>query len=246
MKTNIKYLPILLVFVLAACGGGGGETNQDVVNRFKPQYDMLRTQLQQAVQKIPQQVGEPPVTQPLTPRPAYTKDAKEPQNTDVLMYENLLDPDAKLNSDTQLDLTLTNHLLRALQWTGTHNPMSEAALKNKATDNVLHDLEQGLQLKYLAVAKVVAYQPVVAVDKDTYSGGQAAIDGYLIDLSKQAVVCSFGVSVSPPKQIDYKYAKGEDQAEALAKAARSSAWSSAREEFIAALNNRCGGDFALR
>jgi hypothetical protein len=186
------------------------------------------------------------VTQALAPRPAYAEDAKESMNTDVLMYDHLIDPDARLDTDTQLDLTLTNHLLRALQWTGTHNPMSEAALMNKATDNVLRDLEQGLQLKYLAVAKVVAYQPVVAVDKDTYSGGQTAIDGYLIDLSNQAIVCSFGVSAAPPKQIDYKYAKGEDPAEALAKAARSSAWSSAREKFIAALNNLCGGDFALR
>jgi hypothetical protein len=245
MKTSIRYLSVMIVFVLAACGGGG-ETNQDVVNRFKPQYDTLRVQLQQVVQKMPQQVGEQPVTQPLTPRPAYTKDAKEPQNTDVLMYENLLDPDAKLNSDTQLDLTLTNHLLRALQWTGANNPISDSAMKSTATAGVLSDLEQGLQLKYLAVAKVTAYQPVTAVDKDTFHGGAAKIDGYLIDLGSQAIVCSFGFSVAPPKQVDYKYKEGEDQAQALAKAAHSVAWSNAREKFIAALNDKCGGDFALR
>ncbi len=245
MKTNIKYLAALLVFLSAGCGGGG-ETNQDVVNRFKPQYTALRTRLQQVAQKVPQQASEQQVTQALAPRPAYTEDAKEALNTDVLMYEHLLDPDAKLDTGTQLDLTLTNHLLRALQWTGASNPMSASALKSQATDSVIGDLEQGLQIRYLVVARVVAYKPVVAVDKDTFSGGQAAIDGYLIDLSNQTIVCSFGVSVAPPKHIDYKYAKDENPAEALAKTARSWAWSSAREEFIAALNDRCGGDFALR
>jgi hypothetical protein len=245
MKTRIKYLSVLLVLCLTACGGGG-ETNQDVINRFKPQYATWRTQLQQIAPKVPQQAGEQVVTQPLSPRPAYSKDAKEPQNTDVLMYEYLLDPDAKVDSATHLDLTLTNHLLRALQWTGDHNPMSESALKSTSTAATLSDLEQGLLLKYVAVARVSAYQPVTAVDKDTFHGGAAKIDGYLIDLSNQAIVCSFGIAVTPPKQVDYKYKAGEDQAQALAKAAHSVMWSNAREGFIAALNDKCGGDFALR
>ena len=236
-----------LCWMLAGCGGGAkpGETSQEVVNRFKPQYAELRAKLQQLAGKIPQRASERKVTGSLTPQPVYTTQTDKPANTDILMHPQLLDPDAKLDQSNQLDLQLANHLLRALQWTGDKNPMSAAALKAKATDSVIRDLEQGLQIRYLAVAKMAAYAPVAAVDKKTFRGGQATLDGFLVDLTNQSVVCSFTVSAKAQEQISYTYKENEDATEALAKLARSSLWSAARQEFIKALNEKCGGDFVL-
>ncbi len=235
-----------LCWALAGCGGGAKqETHQDVVNRFKPQYAELRAKLQQVAGKIPQRATERKVTASLTPQPVYSTQTDKPANTDILMHPHLLDPDAKLDSSNQFDLQLANHLLRALQWTGDKNPMSATALKTKATDSVIRDLELGLQTRYLAVAKVAAYAPVVAVDKKTFRGGQATLDGFLVDLTNQSVVCSFTVSAKAQEQVSYKYKEDENAAEVLAKLAQSSLWSAARQEFIKALNEKCGGDFVL-
>ena len=235
-----------LCWALAGCGGGAKqETNQDAVNRFKPQYAELRTKLQQLAGKIPQRASERKVTGSLTPQPVYSTQTDKPSNTDILMHPHLLDPDAKLDDKTQLDLLLANHLLAALQWTGDHSPMSASALKTKATDSVIHNLEQGLQTRYLAVVKMAAYTPVVAVDKNTFRGGQATLDGFLVDLTNQSVVCSFTVSAQAQKQLSYTYKENEDATEALAKLARSSLWDAARQEFVKALNEKCGGDFVL-
>ena len=235
-----------LCWALAGCGGGAKqETNQDAVNRFKPQYAELRTKLQQAAGKIPQRATERKVTGSLTPQPVYSTQADKPSNTDILMHPHLLDPDVKLDEKTQLDLLLANHLLRALQWTGDKSPLSATALKTKATDSVIRDLEQGLQTRYLAVAKMAAYTPVTAVDKKTFRGGQATLDGFLVDLTNQSVLCSFTVSAKAQEQISYTYKENEDATEALAKLARSSLWNAARQEFVKALNEKCGGDFAL-
>ena len=242
----VLIVMVSLCWALAGCGGGAKqETNQDAVNRFKPQYAELRTKLQQVAGKIPQRASERKVTTGLTPQPVYTTQTDKSANTDILMHPHLLDPDAKLDPSNQLDLQLANHLLRALQWTGDKNPMSAAALKTKATDSVIRDMEQGLQTRYLAVAKVAAYTPVTAVDKKTFRGGQATLDGFLVDLTNQSVLCSFTVSAKAQEQISYTYKENEDAAEALAKLARSSLWSAARQEFIKALNEKCGGDFAL-
>ena len=235
-----------LCWALAGCGGGAKqETHQDAINRFKPQYAELRTKLQQVAGKIPQRATERKVTQNLTPQPVYTTQTDKPANTDILMHPHLLDPDAKLDPSNQFDLQLANHLLRALQWTGDKNPMSATALKTGVTDSVIRDLEQGLQTRYLAVAKVAAYAPVVAVDKKTFRGGQATLDGFLVDLTDQSVVCSFTVSAKAQEQLSYTYKENEDATEALAKLARSSLWSAARQEFIKALNEKCGRDFVL-
>ena len=241
----VLMVMVSLYWALAGCGGGAksGETNQDAINRFKPQYAELRTKLQQLAGKIPQRATERKATGSLTPQPVYSTQTDKPSNTDILMHPHLLDPDAKLDQNTQFDLQLANHLLRALQWTGDKNPMSASALKTKATDSVIRDLEQGLQTRYVAVAKVAAYTPVVAVDKKTFRGGQATLDGFLVDLTNQSVVCSFTVSAKAQEQISYTYKENEDATEALAKLARSSLWSAARQEFIKALNDKCGGDF---
>ncbi|MBN1891133.1 MAG: hypothetical protein JW850_24260 [Thermoflexales bacterium] len=243
-KTGFVLIALgIACFALASCGGGG-ETNQDLVTRFKPQYAEMRAKLQQVAEKIPERANGQKVTQSLSPQPQYTYGADTPANTDIMMYPHLIDPNENLHLD-QLDMAWGSSLQRALQYTGEKSSLTTTALKNKASESIQRTLEGGLQTRYLAVAKVLAYQPVTAVSKDSFKGGSAQVDGYLVDLESQQILCSFSVSARPQEHIDYKYKEGDNPTVALARWANSSLESNARAAFIEALNEFCGGNFSL-
>jgi hypothetical protein len=237
-----KILSILIIafFLLTACG----ETNQDVVNKYKPQLTQIRRDLTEVAQKIEATGGEKTAAG-LSPQPKYVERGAEGLNTDILMYEQALDPDINLKENKRLDLLLSNSLVRALQWTGDKNAMKESALKNTATDLTTQTFEQSLQVKYVGLARIANYKPVTPVDDKTFGGGLADINGYLVDLKSKEVVCAFSLSSQVQKQVPYQYKKGDNQAQKLAEAATSTLWTNARTAFIAALNEKCGGEFKL-
>lgn len=235
------FLLMAVILLLTACGG---ETNQDVISKYQSQYKDLRVKLQKVAQALPETASEQ-VASNLNPPPKYVERAKEALNTDIVMYEQLLDPDVELRENNQLDLILSNALVTGLRWTGDHNPMLASSLKQSAADTTTAILEQGLHLKYLGVARVTEYQPAVATDPQTFTGGLAKIDGFLVDLDSQAVVCSFGISASPEAQVPYQYKENESQTQKLTEAAYSSLWRNSRQAFIASFNKLCGGEFAL-
>jgi hypothetical protein len=237
--TTQKILSILIIalFLLTACG----ETNQAVVNKYKPQLTQIRRDLQEVAQNIEATGGEKTATG-LSPQPKYVERGKEGLNTDILMYEQVLDPEVDLKANKQLDLLLSNSLVRALQWSGDKNGMKESALKNSATDLTTQTFEQSLQVKYLGVARITSYKPVTPVDEKTFGGGQADLDGFLVDLKSKEVVCAFSVSSQVQKQVPYQYKEGDDRTQKLAAAATSTLWANARTAFIASLNEKCGGE----
>jgi hypothetical protein len=234
------YLLIITLFVLTACG----ETNQDVVNKYKPQLTQIRRDLTEVAQKIEAAGGEKTAAG-LSPQPKYIERGKEGLNADILMYEQLLDPEVDLKANKQLDLLLSNSLVRALQWTGDKSAMKESALKSSATDLTTQTFEQSLQVKYLGVARITKYEPVVAVNEKTFGGGLADIDGFLVDLTSKEVVCAFSVSSQVQKEVPYQYKEDDNRTQKLAEAATSTLWTNARAAFIAFLNEKCGGEFKL-
>ncbi|MBN1219858.1 MAG: hypothetical protein JXM69_13095 [Anaerolineae bacterium] len=240
MSKALIFLLVVSVLLLTACG----ETNQDVINQYQPQYDQLRVKLQEIAPALPETTGEQAAAS-LNPPPHYVERSKEALNTDIVMYEQLLNPDVELRQNNQLDLLLSNDLITALRWTGDHSPMQPASLKQKAAEVTRQTLEQGLQIKYLGVARVTKYEPVIPVDEKTFGGGLAEIAGFLVDLDSQEVLCAFNISARPEAQVAYQYKEGENQVQALAEAARSNLWGNARAAFITALNEQCGGEFSL-
>lgn len=237
----VKYLLLGLFLFLTACG----ETNQDVLNRFQPQFTEMRRKLQE-IAKVSESVCEQEIVQDLDPQPTYVEREPEASNTEIVMYAQLLDPDVDLRDNDQLDLLLSNQLIRNLQWTSDASPFSASALKKRARKDMVHEFERSLNIAYLAIAKVVVYTPVVAVDQETFQGGIAEIDGYLVDMESQEIMCSFKVSARPEEKIFYQVRKGEDAAQELAEAANSNLWANAREAFVNTINETCGVDFTLK
>ena len=238
---KLEYLLLGLLLFLTACG----ETNQDVIDRFRPQFTEMRRELEEIAQAS-ESVSEQKTSQNLDPQPTYVEREPEASNTEIVMYAQLLDPDVELRDNGQLDLMLSGQLIRNLQWTGDASPFNASSLREKARKDLAAELERSLHITYLAVARVVEYAPAVAVDQETFQGGIAEIDGYLVSMDNKEILCSFHISARPEDQVFYQVQEGENAAQELAEAVNSNLWGNARESFVSALNEMCGGNFALK
>jgi hypothetical protein len=238
----------LLVFGLTfslALAGCGGQTNQQVIDQYKPQFTQLRADLRSLAETLSDLSKEKRVVQPLDPRPVYTAGAKEIQNTDILMFEHLLDPDVDLRANNQLDLTLSNFLLQYLRWTGPKNPMAASALKAGAPKERASEFEQALKIRYLGIAALLEYDPPVALSETAFTGGQAEILGFLVDKDSRTVLCAFRISASSNQEISYTYEEGDSKTQALERFAYSTLWSNARTAFVEKMSQMCDGDFRI-
>ena len=239
----ITFLLLGCMIALAGCG----PTNQDLVDQFSPGFAEMRTALQRVAGALPASVGgDQGVAQPPDPQPVYKEGAEDIQNTDILMYDYLLDPETELRDQDQLDLRLSNYLRRLLQWTGPESPMSPSVLKKRAQEGLTEEFEQALQIRYLGVARVARYDPPVAVSEEVFTGGYAEVDGFLVDMTTQEVLCAFRITARPNDEVSYTYKEGESKTEALENFAYSTLWTNARTAFVEKMTELCGGQFALR
>lgn len=238
---TIIFSLVGLVLILSGCG----PTNEEIINQFKPQFAELRTELQAVAAALPESASEQPAAQPLNPAPDYKEGTYgEVRNTDIVMYDHLLDPDLDLG-DNQLDLTLSNYVIMYLKMTGPKSTWSPSTLKKRAPEGRAEEFEQALQVRYLGVARVVKYEPPVAVSKDSFSGGYTEVDGFLVDMETQQVLCSFSIAARPNELVSYKYKEGEDPVKALAEFAHSTLWENARQAFVKKMGEMCGGTFVI-
>ena len=241
MKVRIAIL--VLVVGLALFLAGCGPTKIDVILELKPQYDALRADLQTIAATLPEKAEDQAVAQPLEPAPYFNSDDYSvTRNTDVMMYEHLLDPEEDLADTGKLDLLLSN-LKTYVYWTGPKSPYLLKESKSRADDEFRAKFEQAPQIRYLGIARINHFDPIVAVNAETFKGGYTDIDGFLVDMQTQEIVCSFNMTVRPDEDIHYAYKEGESQTYALAEAARSNLWSNARDAFLDNMAEMCGGSF---
>lgn len=241
---NLKSL-FLTILVLFLAGCGGSATNQEVFDQYRPQYNALRQELAEIANSLPAAADVAAVAGPYSPMPDYLEGAEEVSNTDFLMYDQLLDPDVDPYEIGKLDFLMSNHLDTFLQWTGPDNPMSEQALESEAPENRAEQFEQTLNLAYLGVARVVDFVPAVGIDPQTFTGGTAVVEGFLVRMDDHTVLCAFTISADAGTDVYYSTQENEDPTEQLALSANSSLWSNARQKFVSAMNEACGVAFQL-
>ncbi len=243
---NTKIIKAIVIVLMASLAlAGCGLTNQQVIDQFEPQFTQLRADLKDIASTLPSVAEVKNVAQPLDPRPVYVEGSDEIQNTDILMFENLSDPDTDLRTSGQLDLTLSNYLLRYLRWTGPDSPMSASALKARAPKDSAGQFEQALNIRYIGVAAVVKYDPPVAVSESAFTGGYAEILGFLVDRETRQTLCVFRISALSNQDVSYTYQEGDSKTQALEKFAYSTLWTNARTAFLEEMGRACGGDFQI-
>lgn len=235
---------IVVAFVMTACGLFGA-TNAEVIGRYKSQFAQLRNDFKAIAQNLPEYTADQRPVTPLDPAPDYRSTRGQPGNTDILMYEHLVDADSDLNDDAHIDLLLSGFLRTGLLWTGSKNPLDESVLRKHTDGSLEKELQIDLQTRYVGVVKVLTYVPPAAASAEEFSGGRVSMAGYLVDLRTKQAVCSFGASAKADADVEYEHKQSEDPKLALERAVQSSLWSNARKQFIDTAAKTCGGSFVI-
>src|SRR5947207_2294169 len=122
MKTRSEFSPLLLslqpsarltatwcaALALIACLGCNRETNRQLFERYNGQFAEKREQFKQIAQLIPPPSSvRPPASTSVSPKPVYNERDNGSNNTEILMFDQLLDPDIGFVPDhKRLDLLL--------------------------------------------------------------------------------------------------------------------------------------------
>jgi hypothetical protein len=155
-------------------------------------------------------------------------------NTEVLMFEELEDPD----SSPGFSLNFGGGLRRAILWTGPKSPLSSSA----DGAGIEKQLKAALGYRYLVVNRVAELVEPVAVDERRYSPGRARIEAFVVDLPSKAVLCSFVFEAASAEHVRFTYKSGESKQEQLAKWAHSTLWQDARDKMVANLKRISNGE----
>jgi len=226
-----RHAPLALVLLF-----GCGETRREVIDRYRPRMDAMRQKLAALHEKLPAELT--PLARELDPKPVYDEETRT-GNADFLTEEELLDVYAK----PPFDLTLSVGLKNCLGWTGSSNPMAESALGER--DGTFEaDFESALATRYLVVLRSRAEE--ISFQGGVFSGGDASIDAFVIDLGTEELVAAARVSASPEGQVSYLVYSGENVDRRGEAAVHSSTWSNLRPQLGEALEKATGGSFKFR
>lgn len=235
---RILCLPLLLILVAQF---GCGPKVSDVFKKYEGDFRKKREQFQSIANSLPPKgsVGAGMACSGLNPPILFNEKTKQ-YNTEMVMFENLQDPDAKPG----MDIAPKSELLNAIQWTGPKNPMSSSVLDQSAGD-MEQRLKSALDYKYLIVNRVADMTEPVAVDEKRYSPGRARIETFVIGLSNNTPVCSFTIDAQSASAVSYYTKQNQSKQEQLEKFAHSSLWEDARKKMVASLKEKANAQIEL-
>ena len=238
------YVAFVGTIILAALCAGCRPTNRQLFGRYQGSFAVKRIQFKNIAQVLPPpgSVNEITVAD-LSPKPIYDAKTKT-YNTEIVMADQLLDPDIVTQGHDRFDLILGGDLLTCMQWTGPKNPMSESALDERSAD-MEPRLQRVLSYLYLVVVRPANFDPPVALDEKSFKGGSADLEVFIVDLLKNKVAGSFRFSAHSASQVHYSYKADQSQKDQLQEFAYSSLFTDARQKMGPLLEKATGGHFVL-
>jgi len=240
---------IVGLIVFAVCLASCGETARKVLQRYTPQLNEKRQEFQKISGLLPAPGSVKENSQAtLSPKPVLNAKDTDSNNTEVVMADQLLDPDIKRKDNSNLDVFLSGNLLLGIQWVGPKSSLDAGDLDRRSNPNTENMIKQGLAERYIVVLRPARYVPPVATNETTYKAGVADIEGFVVDLSGPKVVGSFRYTAQSGDTVEYK-AKKTDTAAArqmdLENFAYSSLYSDARKKLKPLLELSTGGSFTF-
>jgi hypothetical protein len=234
MKRSFRLALLVLVTAQFGCG----PKLADVLKKYEGDFRTRRVKLQEIARSLPPKgslIGEQPC-QSLDPPLLFDEPGRR-FNTEILMFDQLEDPDAK----PAFDLLFSGVLRHALIWTGP-KPKDSLSPSTRGID-IEKQLKDALACRYLVVNRVANLVEPIAVDEQRYSPGRAKIELFVVDLPGKAVLCSFVFEATSAEKVAYTYYKNTDSKEdRLARFARSSLWQDARLKMLAGLKRLSNGE----
>ncbi len=222
----------------------GGETNRQLFKRYENQFAEKRQQFKKIADLLPAPgtiTGNIPAN--LSVKPVFNAKTKS-FNTEIVMYDQLLDPDIESREQKRLDLLLSGDLLLGMKWTGPKNPMSESALDNSAGE-MEQTFKKALACRYLIVLRPATFIAPVAVSESEYKPGVADIEALVVDLESNKVVGSSRFTASSANKVEYVYKQGESRESRLEAFAYSTLYTEARQKLEKSLADMTGGEFVF-
>ena len=233
MRSTIKYLPLVALLVLAACGQNAG----DVIASFKPRMDDMRARLQGVIAALPQPgVAVSSSMSVADPKPVHDV-ATGTFNTAFLSAEEITSGDKPA-----FDLALTSDLGFTLAWTGPKNPMAASAMSG-AIEGLDKQFESALATPYAVIYRTVSYVPPKATDATNFDGGDLDMEAFLVRTANATSVASCRIQAQSAQEVSYSYKKGDDQIAKLEAFAASTLYQDARRKLAACLTEQTGGTF---
>lgn len=219
-------------------------TSAEVIAVYRDRFAELRGKLKRIAANLPPVGSVRGDTLPasLDPKPVYDV-ARDTFNTAVLMAEQCENPDRDLGPPTHVDVLLFESGFRThLQWTGDKNPLIGGGRDVPARD-MAQKFERSLALPYLVVARPVRYDPPVAVNENTFAGGELDLEVFLVDVRTETVLGAFRRTVRPDPQVLVTFRKDQRQGEVAEAVVYSNLMQKVRTEVCAALARGTGGTF---
>ncbi len=193
----MKYstiLAILALFILCGC-----RTNQDACNEFAPKFVAKREQFKKIAEILKDATPDAQAkVSVFNPKPFFDvlsgSTYADKTNTEIIMYEQLVDPDITGLADKGELLIGNTDLLHGLMWTGEKSPLNPAVQKEQDV-TMSKQLAAALTYPYLVVYKVKDYQePQIRSDGFTTDGFWRA-DVFFVDLRTTKIVLSFPLTI---------------------------------------------------
>ena len=256
---KISYLLLLIVLITQT---GCGPTVSNVLKKYENEFREKRDQFRSIANLLPPKgsIKNNSLCKDIIPAMIFNEKNKK-YNTEIIMFDQLLDPDTK----PEMDLFLSNDLLLAIQWTGTKSPLSPSILDDSGAE-IEKTLRAALDYRYVVINRVAKLtQPEVNNEKN-YFRGQVFIETFVIDMASNKSLCSFASSANSPSDLSgipisttTSYTKrgkvrfrservvkhAEPKEKQLQKAASSMMWEEARLNVIASLQKLTDGDIEL-
>jgi hypothetical protein len=237
----MKKLITLTLCTLSVIFVGCGPSVKDVIKKYEGDFQKKRSQLKTVADALPpagSMNGKTPCAA-LNPPLMFNEKTKS-YNTEMVMYEELLDPDV----EPVFDVAPNSELLTSLKWTGPKNPLSSSVLDDNGRD-MEKIMKTALDYRYLVVNRVASLKMPTAIDEKTFSPGSITIEGFIVDLNTNKTLCNFVLSAETSESVSYYYKANESKEERLAAFAKSSMWSSLRKQMVTILREQTKGDIEV-
>ena len=235
----MKQTTCLIVLILLVFQTGCGPKTSDVLKKYEGDFKKKREQFQSIAKSLPAQGNINNSCPAINPTIEFNEKTKQ-YNTEMVMFEQLSDPDAK----PKMNITTNSLLLNGIQWTGPKNPMASSAMDDRAGD--LEDrLKAALAYRYLVVSRVTNLVEPVARDEKTYTPGKASVETFIVDLTNNQPLCSFALEAKSASTVSYSYKEGESQQKRLEDFAHSTLWEDARKQMFDWLKQKANAKLEL-
>ena len=209
MKTIIKFTIFLIILVsLTACA-----TRAQIIEQYKEPFAQKREQLTTIAESLPPvgSIVENSYCENMSPPLILKNNSSGKEVTSaMLMYDQVLDPDLDRSSLARwFNVSMNGLFINALGWTGPKNPMVDRVLK-EYDDDFADKLEMALATPYLVINRIAEYTPASVVDKNSFFPGWVIIEGFVISMENNEILCSYRVEATISEETIYYRETGDD------------------------------------